>query len=46
MSEHSNEELDPRAPLEIGDEDGTIEQHAGSDTGTGGQKDEGAPPPP
>lgn len=44
--ELSGEEADPRAPLQAGDEGGTIEQHAGSDTGTGGQQDEGGPPPP
>lgn len=46
MSERSDEELDPRAPLHEGDEGGAVEQHAGSDAGTGGQQDGGAPPPP
>lgn len=46
MSEPTDEDLDPRAPLQAGDEGGTIEQHGGSDTGTGGQQDDGTTPPP
>jgi len=46
MFEPFDEETDPRAPLREGDEEEGIEQHAGSDPGAGGQKDEGAPPPP
>ncbi|HVS00435.1 MAG TPA: hypothetical protein VMW27_27665 [Thermoanaerobaculia bacterium] len=47
MSERSDEEnLDPRAPLQAGDEEGNVEEHGGSDGGTGGQQDEGVPPQP
>jgi hypothetical protein len=49
MFELSNPDPESRSPLQEGDEDGCIEQHAGSDTGTTGQPDDGTtssgPPP-
>jgi hypothetical protein len=44
MSELSKHDPEPRSLLQEGDEDGCIEQHAGSDTGTTGQPDDGTPP--
>ena len=46
MSEPYDEELDPRAPLQAGDEEGTIEQHSGSDGGNDPTPDDGQPPRP
>jgi hypothetical protein len=46
MSELSKHNPESRSPLQEGDEDGCIEQHAGSDTGTTGLPDDGTSPPP
>ena len=46
MSEYSKDEPEPRAPLQAGDEDGTIDQHAGGDGGNDPTPDEKQPPPP
>jgi len=46
MSELHDEEHDPRAPLQAGDEGGTIDQPSGSDGGNDPTPDEGQLPPP
>ena len=37
-------ELDPRVPLQAGDEDGSIEQNSSSDTGNDPRPDDQPPP--
>lgn len=46
MFERSSEEPEPRTPLQEGDEDGTIDQHAGGDGGNDPTPDDRRPPPP
>ena len=44
MSEHDDEMSDPRAPLQAGDEGGTIEQTSGSDGGNDPTQNDQPPP--
>ena len=46
MSERSNDEPELRAPIQAGDEDGTIDQHSGSDGGNDPTPDDNQQPPP
>ena len=46
MSERSIDESEVRAPLQAGDEDGSIDTHSGSDGGNDPTPDEKQPPPP
>lgn len=46
MSERSSDESEVRAPLQAGDEDGSIDTHSGSDGGNDPTPDEKQPPPP
>ena len=39
-------ETDPRAPIQAGDEDGSIDQHSGGDGSNDPTPDEKQPPPP
>ncbi|HEX5717127.1 MAG TPA: hypothetical protein VF179_13265 [Thermoanaerobaculia bacterium] len=46
MSERSSEEYEIRVPVQAGDEDGTIDQHAGGDGSNDPTPDEQQQPPP
>ena len=46
MSERTIDEPDLRAPIQAGDEDGSIDQHAGGDGSNDPTPDEKQPPPP
>jgi hypothetical protein len=45
-SELKPQELDPRAPIQAGDEGGSVEETSGSDHGNDPTPDEQPPPPP
>jgi hypothetical protein len=46
MSDLCNQELNSKAPLRAGDEDGSVEQASSSDSGNDPRPDDGTPPPP
>jgi hypothetical protein len=46
MSERSKDEYELRAPVQAGDEEGTIDQHAGGDGSNDPTPDEKQTPPP